>query len=181
MDRAEKNNEVELISTQIKSSALALCADYRGLTVSQITSLRRKLRDKGARGRVVKNTLLRIAANSSLKDADQKELAKFTGLCEGPTLFVWAEDPVSSAKVVADFAKDNAKFSVKGAWLDGMFVDSKGVEALSKMPGKEETLGMLLNLLLAPATQLVRLINAPGTQLVRVMEAYRKKLDGGEA
>ena len=93
-------------------------------------------------------------------------------------MLIWSDDPVGSTKVVADFAKNNQSFTVKGAWVDGTFVDDKGVVALSKMPGKEETLSMLLNLILTPATQLVRLINAPGTQVVRALEAYRKKLEG---
>lgn len=175
MNREEKTNEIDLISSAIGNAAVALCVDYRGLNVSQVTSLRRKLREKKAHGRVVKNTLLRIASEKSLK-GDAGQLKKFVALHEGPTLLVWSDDPVSSAKVLVDFAKESQKLNIKGAWVDGIFVDGKGVGDLSRLPGKEATLSMLLNLMLAPATQFVRLINAPGTQLAQVLEAYRQKL-----
>ena len=176
MNRQEKNTEIEYISTQLKTSAVAVLADYRGLNVTKISNLRRKLREKGAQGRVVKNTLLRIASSNTIEPKDRAELDKFIGLLEGPSMFIWSDDPVSSTKVLTDFIKDNKSFTVKGAWVDGTFLDSKGVEALSKLPGREETLAMLLSLINTPATQLLRLINAPGTQLTRVIEAQRQKL-----
>jgi large subunit ribosomal protein L10 len=91
-------------------------------------------------------------------------------------------DPVSPAKVLAKFAKENAeKFRVKGCWLDGAFVDPAGVDSLSKMPGREETFAMLLRLMQEPATRMARLLSEPGSQLVRVVEARRKQLGGDSA
>ena len=72
--------------------------------------------------------------------------------------------------------KDKQKVTVKGAWLDGKFLDKAGVEQLSKMPGKEEVLSTLLALLNTPATQLLRLMSTPATQVTRVIDAQREKL-----
>jgi len=79
------------------------------------------------------------------------------------------------------FAKANDQFRVKGCWLDGAYVDAAGVDSLSKMPGREETFAMLLSLISAPATRLVRVLSEPGAQVVRSIEAYRKKLGGESA
>ncbi len=166
------------MTSAISNSQLALCLDYRGMKVSQMTTFRRKLREKGVKGRVVKNTLLRIASKQSLQGKDESQVEKFLGLFEGPSMLVYADEPVSSAKVVADFVKDNKELTIKGAWVEGAFLDADSVVELSRLPGREETLGMLLNLMLAPATQLVRLLNAPATQLARCIDAYREKLEG---
>jgi large subunit ribosomal protein L10 len=178
MDRQEKRQEVEFLNDCFTKAQIALCADYRGLTVAQVTKLRRELTKVGARARVVKNTLARIAVQDVFKSAEQAELERFTKIFDGPSFVVFSEkDPVAPSKVLATFAKDNEKFSIKGAWFEGAFVDKSGVGQLATMPGKEELLGKLLNLLLAPATQLVRLMQAPGTQLVRVLDAQRAKLE----
>lgn len=178
MDRAGKQVEIDLIRDKVVNSSLALCLDYRGMKVSQMTSFRRKLRAQGATGRVMKNTLLRIGSKKGLEGKDAAQVEKFLGLFSGPSMLVYAKDPVSSAKVVADFMKDNKQLTIKGAWVEGSYMDARGVEELSRLPGREETYAMLLNLMLAPSTQLVRLLNAPATQLVRVIDAYREKLEG---
>lgn len=178
MERAEKAVEVEFINKALSKAEIALCVDFRGLTVLQATSLRRQLHEAGAEARVVKNTLSRLAVKEAFKAAEQAELERFLKIFEGPTMLVYSDkDPVSPSKVLAKFAKTNDKLQIKGAWLEGAFVDVNGVGDLSNMPGKEELLAKLLNLMLAPATYLVRLMQAPGTQIVRVLEAQRAKLE----
>jgi large subunit ribosomal protein L10 len=178
MERAEKHAEVERLKGMFENTQVALCGDYRGLSVAAITKLRRELRSKGAHGVVVKNTLARLSANSSYAGADKAQLEKFIGLLKGPSFVVFSDkDPVSPAKVLSDFAKKNDKFKIRGGWLDGAFVDQAGVETLSKMPSREETLGKLLGLLAAPATQLVRLMKAPAQQMVQVLEGHRGNLE----
>lgn len=179
MERAEKQKEVDFINEALGRAEIALCADYRGLTVAQVTTLRRELHQAGAKARVVKNTLSRLAVKEAFKSAEQAELERFLKIFEGPTMIVFSDtDPVSPSKVLAKFAKANDKLQIKGAWLEGAFVDSSGVGSLADMPGKEELLAKLLNLMLAPATQLVRLMQAPATQVARVLEAQRAKLEG---
>lgn len=182
MDRAGKAEVVEFVNKSLGKAEIALCADFRGLTVLQVTNLRRELHQAGAKARVVKNTLSRLAVKEAYKSADQAELERFLKIFEGPTMIVYSDkDPVAPSKVLTKFAKTNDKLQIKGAWLEGAFVDVKGVGALSEMPGKEELLAKLLNLMLAPATQLVRLMSAPGTQVVRVLDAQRQKLEGAKA
>ena len=180
MDRAQKQVELEAIGAAFANAQVALCADYRGLTVAQVTKLRKELRKNGARGKVVKNTLARLAADKAYKDVDSAQRQKFMELFHGPSLVIYSDtDPVAPAKVLVAFAKDNEKLQIKGGWVDGQFIDKAGATALSKMPGREETLAKLLALIAAPATQLVRLLGTPGTQVTRVIDAQRQKLEKG--
>ncbi|MFN4896191.1 MAG: 50S ribosomal protein L10 [Pseudomonadota bacterium] len=183
MDRTEKQAELDLLIGKFTRSQVAVCADYRGLTVAKITELRRELRQAGSEGRVVRNTLARIAATKTADGAKAGELEKFLESIVGPTLVVTCEnDPIAPTKVLAKFAKANAdKFRVKGCWLDGAYVDAAGVDSLSKMPGREETFAMLLALINEPATRMVRLMSEPSAQVVRSIEAYRKKLGGEDS
>jgi len=181
MDKAEKQVELDLLMGKFANAQVTVCANYQGLTVSKITELRRELRKAGSEGRVVRNTLARLAVNkSSVEGVKQEEVAKFLGTLVGPTIVITCDsDPIAPTKVIAKFAKENAeKFRVKGCWLDGAYVDAAGVDSLSKMPGREETFAMLLSLMLEPATRLVRLLSEPGAQVARSVEAYRKKLGG---
>lgn len=178
MKRQEKEAIIESLSQKFSAAQVSYCADYRGLTVSQITRLRSQLRKAGVESVVVKNTLARISAKKVLKDSNNADLEKFLGLMVGPNFIVFGkEDPVGPAKVIAQFGKDHEKFQVKGGWFEGAFVDKQGVSTLATMPSREETLAKLLALISAPATQLARVIQAPGAQLARLVEAYRQKLE----
>jgi large subunit ribosomal protein L10 len=184
MERAEKQAELDLLVNRFTNSQVTVCADYRGLTVAKITELRRELKKSGSEGRVVRNTLARLAVNKVTgSDAKQDQVTKFLDSIVGPTLVVTCDkDPIAPTKVLAKFAKENAeKFRVKGCWLDGAYVDAAGVESLSKMPGREETFAMLLALINEPATRLVRVMSEPSAQVVRSIEAYRKKLGGEDS
>lgn len=177
MERAQKDQIVAELAERLSKSEVALIADYQGLSVMEFTELRKILRDSGAVGQVLKNTLVRLSAKKNVGDDVSEDFNKFLATMKGPTLVITSDkDPVSPAKVLAQFMKDKQKVTVKGAWLDGRFLDSAAVEQLSKMPGKEEILGSLLALLNTPATQLLRLMNTPGTQVTRVIDAQREKL-----
>jgi large subunit ribosomal protein L10 len=182
MEKAEKQVELDTLISNFKSAQVAVCADYRGLTVAKVTELRRELKNAGCRARVVKNTLARLAVSKVQSDGKQDDVSKFLETIIGPTLVVTSEaDVIAPTKVLAKFAKANDKFRVKGAWLDGAYVDADGVDSLSKMPGRDETFAMLLSLISEPATRLARVISEPGAQVVRSIEAYRKKLGGESA
>lgn len=178
MDRADKIAEIDLLTGYFSKAQVALCADFRGLTVQQVTTLRKNLRGAGATARVTKNTLARRSFSAANGGANEAQLKGFIDLLEGPSVLVFSEeDPVAPAKVLAAFAKEsNEKLAIKGAWFEGQCLDRKGVEALSKMPSREEILATLLATIAAPATQLVRLLNEPGSQVARVLEARRAKL-----
>jgi large subunit ribosomal protein L10 len=184
MDKAEKQAELEFLNGHFTKAQIAFCSDYRGLTVAQVTKLRKELRKAGAEACVVKNTLGRLSATKTLTPNAKSaaELEKFTKVLKGPSMVVFSNsDPVAPAKVLTDFAKGHDKLKIKGAYFEGAFMDTAGVQALSKMPGRTELLSMLLRVISAPATQIVRLLNAPGTQVTRVIDAHRQNLEKKEA
>lgn len=179
MNREEKQREISFLESKLKSAQIALIANYQGLSVKDITTLRKNLREKKAGARVTKNTLARIAAKNTIgKDDQAGEFQKFFDQLEGPTMMIYSDvDPVTPAKVVQEFSKSKEVFAVRGAWVDGAFLDKNGIEALSKMPGKEELLATLLRLLQTPATQLVQILSAPSRQIVQVINAQKAKLE----
>jgi large subunit ribosomal protein L10 len=182
MDRATKEAELADLVGRFSRAQVAVCLDYRGLTVAKVTTLRSNLRKAGSSAKVVRNTLAKLAVErAGGADVRTDELHKFLTVLDGPTMVVFSdEDPIAPTKVLADFVKGtgNDKLRVKGCWLDGAYVDAEGVSALSKLPGREEVFSMLLGLLSAPATRLARVISEPGAQVARVVEAFRKKLGG---
>ncbi|MDZ4786111.1 MAG: 50S ribosomal protein L10 [bacterium] len=178
MNKEEKQQELALLKDKFSTSQLAVLANYQGLTVAQITKLRRELRGVKASARVAKNNLAIKVFKEIYKDDNQADVEKITNLFTGPNFVTFSTtDLVGPAKVLTKFAKENEKFQIKGAWLDGAFLDKKEVDQLSKMPSREETLAKLLNLLMTPATRVVQLLQAPGSQFVRLLAAYRTELE----
>lgn len=178
MNRAEKQAEIDFLTDCFSRAQVALCADYTGITVAEVTALRKELRKIGSVARVVKNTLARRSVQAAVKGAEKAELEKFLAILDGPSFVVVSfDDPIAPAKVIAGFMKQYKKLNVKGGWFEGAFLDPAAVENLSQMPGRDEVLSKLLALIMAPATQLARLIQEPGARLARVIEAHRKNLE----
>ncbi len=178
MERPEKDNLISELSANLGKAQIALCADFKGLTVLQVTKLRRELRNKGCTAAVVKNTLAKRSIGSGLKDWKTEQVSKFSEIFVGTNLVVLSEnDPVSPAKVLTDFAKDNEKLVIKGGFFEGTFLEAKGVADIAKMPSREQLIGTLLALINTPATQLLRVMRVPAEQTVRVIEAQRQNLE----
>lgn len=164
----EKSATVDAVHARLKSAKLAIITEYRGLTVAQMTKLRREVRQVAGEYQVIKNTLVRRA----LKDTAYGDLEK---LLEGPNGWVFAyEDPVELTKALLKFAGENDKLTIKGGVFEGRFMDAAGVKVLSEMPSKPELQARLLAMINAPATQLLRTIQEPGAQMVRLLESLRK-------
>lgn len=164
----EKAETVGAVHQLLKSAKMAIVTEYRGLSVAQMTRLRREIRDASGEYQVIKNTLVRRA----LIDTAFGDLEK---LLEGPNGWVFAyEDPVMLSKALCKFADDNDKLRIKGGVFEGRFMDPAGVKVLSQMPSKPELQAKLLAMINAPATQLVRLIQEPGSRVVRLVESLRK-------
>jgi large subunit ribosomal protein L10 len=164
----EKAETVVAVHQRLKAAKMAIVTEYRGLTVQQMTKLRRQIRDVSGEYQVIKNTLVRRA----LKDTAFGDLEK---LLQGPNGWVFAyDDPVILSKALIKFADDNDKLAIKGGVFEGRFMDTAGVKVLSQMPSKPELQAKLLALINAPATQLLRTIQEPGAQMVRVLESLRK-------
>jgi large subunit ribosomal protein L10 len=171
LNKQSKEALVAEFAEKLKGVKAAFLADYRGLDVEQANVLRRKLQDIGVEYRVVKNTLLRLAA----KDTDA---ACFDEYLNGPTAIALAtEDPVAPAKALVDFAKQNKDFELKAGMLDGKLLALDDIEALAALPSREELLAMMLRSMSAPATNFVGVLAAVPRSFVQVLAAIKDQKD----
>ncbi len=169
MVRPEKIAEVELLTEKLQASAGLVLADFTGLNVADISEFRNRCREKGVEFRVVKNRLARRAAAAA-------ECTEIESLLQGPTGIAFGmESAVEPAKVVIDFAKDHEQLVVKGGYLDGKLLSSAEVEALSKIPGREELLSMLMRTMQGPVTGVVGCLSGVMRNLVGVLDAVAKE------
>jgi large subunit ribosomal protein L10 len=161
--RAKKTEQVEKLSTELKSVSSVIVATYSKLTVAQDYELRKTLRTSGAKYRVIKNTLAERAAKGTKVEEVLKGLA-------GVTSIAYTQgDPVALAKALAKYAKDNPEFTFKAGVVEGRAVSIKEIESLATMPSKEELYSKLLFLLNAPTQRLATVINATGRDLAVVL------------
>ncbi len=169
---AAKKAEVESIVEALKGAATGVLVDYRGLSVEEDTQLRNKLREAGVKYFVVKNTLLRLAANQvGLEDLDS--------ILHGPTALAISDDPVAPAKVIADFAKDNDKMEIKSGFMDGKVMTLDEIKALAKTPSKETLIAKMMGSLNSPISGLARLLSTIVDGGVEISDLIAKK--AGEA
>jgi len=168
VNRDEKTALIADINGRLKTSSLAVIAEYRGLTVAQMNRLRRELKQVGGAYRVAKNTLTRRA----LKDTAFEKLEQ---LLTGPMGLVTASgDPVAVAKVLVKFAEQHDKLKITGGVLEGAVLPAENVTALAKLPSREVLLAQLLGLINAPAAQLLRTIQEPGARFARLLGALER-------
>lgn len=157
LNRNEKQAVVTEVAAQAgKSQTLAL-AEYRGLTVAQLDTLRRQAREKGVYLHVLKNTLARRAVAGTSFECAVESMA-------GPLIYGFSEDAVAAAKVLADFAKGNDKLVLKAGAYAGKALDANGVKALAAIPSKEVLLSQLLGLMQSPVSRLARVVAAVAEQ-----------------
>lgn len=139
-----KQQAVQDIAEKLRGSATTVVADYRGLTVAQVTELRKQLREAGIEFQVLKNTLVRRATAEA-------ELSELDEVLSGPTAIAFSrEDAVAPAKILNDFAKKNEALEIKGGVVEGRVVDVDQIKALAALPSREGLLSMLLSVLQAP-------------------------------
>ncbi|MEK6734006.1 MAG: 50S ribosomal protein L10, partial [Pseudomonadota bacterium] len=148
MNRLEKKESIEQIKALVEDHSASIIVHYKGLTVAQVNLLRGHLRGADAKMKVIKNSLAKLAiANSNNKEIDS--------LLSGPTALVVSNDPVSIAKSLTKFAKENDSLILLGGVVDKQFVDKKAIVMLSDMPSKDELRGKIIGLISAPASKLV--------------------------
>jgi len=166
--RLEQKREVVAEVARLAGEAhSAIAAEYSGLSVADMTALRREARHQGVQVRVVKNTLARRAFEGT-------DLQCLNEVLQGPLLLVFStEDPGSGARIVKDFAKKNNKLVTKAISFGGTLMPASDLDRLASLPTLEEARAMLLGTLAAPATKLVRTLNEPAAGLVRVLAARR--------
>lgn len=161
-----KHKIVDEVHKSFKAANLAILAEYRGVDVAGMSTLRRNARESNVHVQVVKNTL----AKRAVEDTD------FECLTEhfiGPVAIVVSEDPVGAAKTISDFAKANPEFKVQTGAMNGDLVSSEQLAALAKLPGRDELLAKLIGIMSAPMQNLVGTLHAIPGKLVRTLAAVR--------
>lgn len=158
---------VEELSVVVAKSVSAVAADYRGLTVGEMTNLRKQARNKGLYMRVVRNTLARRAVEGT-------DYACLTDALVGPIILLFSQDePGAGARLMRDFMKDHARLEVKALALDGGLLGPDQLKAVADLPSRDEALAQLMSVMKAPVTKFVRTMAEPYASAVRVMGQIR--------
>jgi len=172
LNRSAKERVVTELRKKLKDVKLAVLADYSGITVKDITSLRNKLRKADSEFRVVKNSLLSIA----LKDT---EFSPLDDHLKGPkALMMNFGDVVEPSKILVEFADKNEKLEIEVGVLDGKLLSREQIGALAKLPGREVLLAKFLSVLAGVQTQFVRVLSGVPRGLVQVLDAHRANQEG---
>lgn len=174
MNRTEKAEFIAALGAVFADTSFVLVAQNKGLTVADVSDLRRRMRAAGATYKVAKNRL-------ALRALDGSKFQGIQPLLKGPTALAWSTDPVAVAKTAVDFAKGNDKFAILGGALGAQTLTPDGVKALAELPSLETLRAQLLGLLQTPASRIASVLQAPGSQLARVFGAYAKKDETAEA
>jgi large subunit ribosomal protein L10 len=162
----QKQAVVAEVSEILSGAQAAVVAEYRGMTVAQMTALRGNARKSGVYVRVVKNTLVRRAVEGSQFECLKDHL-------KGPLAFAASNDPVAVAKVLVDFAKDNDKFKIMAGSMGGKLMSQEQMKALAALPSREVLLATLLATMQAPVTKFVQTLNEIPGKFVRTLAAVR--------
>ena len=168
MDRAEKREFVTSMNKAFSGAGAVVVAHYSGLTVSEMSSFRTKVKEAGGQVKVAKNRLAKLALQGT-------EVEHISGLFEGQTVVVMSPDPVAAPKASVDFAKVNDKLVILGGAMGATSLDVNGVKALAELPSLDELRAKLVGMISTPATRIAQVVNAPAGQLARVFGAYSQK------
>ena len=166
--RLEDKQQIVSEVNQAASSALsAVLADYRGVSVEDMTALRKNARENKVYLRVVRNTLLKRAVADTEFECIQEVLV-------GPTVLAFSqEDPGAAARVLKDFAKENDDFEIKALSVGGQLMDASQIDVLAKLPTLDQARSMLMSVMLAPVTKLARTMNEVPSKVTRAVAAVR--------
>ena len=165
--KAFKSEKIDAIKSKVEKAQVALVTEYKGLTVEEITNLRRELQKQGGDYMVTKNTLTKVA----VKGTDYEAL---TDLMKGPIAIAFGfEDQVSPAKIVSKFSKDTKKGEILGAVMEGNLLSASEAKALANLPSKEELYAKMLGSINSPATGITLGINGVMAALTRAVAAVR--------
>jgi len=166
----KKSTAVEELASNLSGNQLSVLTDYRGLTVSEISELRRRLREIGVDFHVTKNTLTRFAA-------EKAGVSQLTSLLIGPTAIAFANDDVTKvAKVLTDYARTSKVFAIKGGLLSGKVINADDVTTLADLPPREVLVARILGMVQSPVVGLVSVLNGPMRNLAYVLKARADQL-----
>lgn len=163
----EKQAIVAEVNETASKALSAVMADYRGVSVDDMTSLRKQAREAGVHVRVIRNTLARRAMEGT-------DFECMTEALLGPNIIAFSlEDPGAGARVFKDFAKENDDFEIKALSVGGKLLPADQIDALAKLPTRDEALAMLMAVMQAPITKLTRTLNDVPGKVTRVVAAVR--------
>lgn len=163
----DKKTIVNEVAEVAKQAVSLIAAEYSGLTVAQLTELRKSAREAGVYMRVVRNTLARRALEGTQFSCMQQELV-------GPLLLAFSnDDPGAAARLIKEFVKDNEKLKVKALVIESQLLPAEGLNRLASLPTRDEAIAQLMSVMQAPITKLVRTLAEPHAKLVRTIAAIR--------
>lgn len=169
MKLEEKKQIVENLRERFLKSKVVIVTDYKGLDVTTITDLRRKLRESEVEYQVAKNTLL-------IRASEDTDVELIKDMFKGPSaIAISYDDPVAPAKVLTDFAKEHKHLEIKAGVMKGKALDPGSIKALSALPSREQLLGQLLSVMNGVPTSLVRVLNNIPQQLLNVLQAIKEQ------
>lgn len=168
MNKQGKEQVVAEVRATLSEAAISISTHYRGLTVAEMTELRRKIFETGAEYRVVKNTLAKLAA----KGTPHEPLSEFL---TGPTALATSRDPVGPSKALTEYAKGHPNLIINGAVMDGKLLNAADVAALAKLPPKEVLAAQLMGVMMGPLRGFVTVLHQVPSGLVRVLDQVRQQ------
>ncbi len=170
MERAAKEAVVEELGQIFSDSGVVVVAHYTGLSVAEMTDFRGRMREAGGSVRVAKNRLAKIALEGTPS-------ASIADLLTGQTVLAYSEDPVTAAKVVEAYAKDNDKLVVLGGAMGETALDRNGVKSVAAMPSREELIASIAGILGAPASNLAGAIGAPAANIASILSTIEERAE----
>ena len=172
MDRAEKQAFVASLNAMFADVSMVVVTHNKGLTVAEVTELRRRMRAAGATFKVAKNRLTSRALEGTV-------FGGIAPLLRGPTALAWSKDPVAVAKTTVEFARANDRLVLIGGALGGQSLDVAAVRALAELPSLDVLRARLIGMIKTPATRIAGVLQAPAGQLARVLGAYARAAEEG--
>ena len=170
MKRSEKNDFVNNMKDEISNSSSIIVAHYSGLSVLETEDLRKEMRENGAKFKVTKNRLTKLA----LSDTQFKDIAD---LFSGPTAIAYSEDPIAPAKVAVSFEKKYSNFKIIGGGYDGEKIDKDKINFLATLPSLDGIRAKVISLISSPAQKIAAVVNEPTSKLARLINLRSKQLE----
>jgi large subunit ribosomal protein L10 len=168
--RSDKKEFVQKLKEEIDTSSSVIVAHYSGLTVVESEQLRAEMRTNGAKFKVTKNRLTKLAL-------EQTRFKAIADLFTGPTAIAYSDDPVAPAKVAVSFEKKLEKFKIIGGGYDGEKIDLEKINFLATLPSMDELRGKIVGLISAPAQKIASIMKEPAGQMARLVSAQSKSLE----
>ena len=168
MNKEQKKNYIEEMTSKFESSKAVMVTHYQGLTMTQLDDLRAKMREHGIIFKITKNRITKIA----LKETSKKDLEKYFS---GPTAAAISSDPISTAKILTKFSKSNNKLKIVAGFMDGKVLDEKEVSIIATLPTLDEARAKIVGILTTPAQRLVSILLAPGSKIANLARAKSLK------